>query len=310
MVAQPSSRMSGRDFALVTVICLAWAGNFLVSKLALREFPPLLFTALRLALLAALLGKFVKRPPEGQWPRMFAVAISNGVLHFGLSFWSLKLSKTLASPSILMQSHVPMAVVLAWWVRGERFHWRTGAAIGLSFVGVLVLGFDPAALASPTALVLMLISAFFLATGTVLMRGLRGMTVVSQQGWTAIFGVLPLLVASLVLEGDTGAAVRSASWVGWLGVGYAAVMASLVGHGLFYVLTQRHPVARVSPYLLATPLLATLLGVVFMHDKIGSRLLIGGAMVLSGVLVIALGSVSAARASQVSSSPPASPQSS
>jgi O-acetylserine/cysteine efflux transporter len=53
-------------------VCLAWAGNFLTSKLALLEFPPLLFTALRLCLLVLLLSAFIKRPPPGSgcaWPR-------------------------------------------------------------------------------------------------------------------------------------------------------------------------------------------------------------------------------------------------
>ena len=94
--------MGGRDLVLVTVVCLAWAGNFLTSKLALLEFPPLLFTALRLCLLAVMLAPFIKAPARGQWPRLAAVAICNGVLHFGLSFWSLSLSATLASPAIVM----------------------------------------------------------------------------------------------------------------------------------------------------------------------------------------------------------------
>ncbi|NLB13615.1 MAG: EamA family transporter, partial [Gammaproteobacteria bacterium] len=33
---------------LILAICLVWAVNFLTSALALRELPPLLFTALRL----------------------------------------------------------------------------------------------------------------------------------------------------------------------------------------------------------------------------------------------------------------------
>jgi len=59
------------------------------------------------------------------------------------------------------------------------------AAIALSFCGVLVLGFDSQVLAAPQTLVLMLVSAFFLALGTVLMRGLTGMGMIDQQGWTA-----------------------------------------------------------------------------------------------------------------------------
>jgi O-acetylserine/cysteine efflux transporter len=280
--------LGGRDLLLVALICLAWAGNFLTSKLALNEFPPLLFTALRLLLLCALLAPFVKRPAPGQWPRLAAVALCNGVLHFGLSFWSLSLSKTLASPAIVMQSYVPMAALLAWWWLGEKFHWRTGTAIAVSFAGVLVLGFDPVVLHSPKALLLMLVSAFFLALGTVLMRGLRGLDLFSQQGWTAIIGVLPLLLASWLLEPHPLEEIAAASWLAWFGVVYAALVASVLGHGLYYSLVQRHPVAQVTPYLLAAPLLATLLGIWLLGDQVGPRLWLGGAMVLGGVLAIAL----------------------
>lgn len=288
--------LGGRDLFLVGVVCLAWAVNFLTSKLALLEFPPMLFTALRLALLVVVLAAFLKRPEPGQWLRLIAVALCNGVLHFGLSFWSLKLSTNLASPAIVLQSYVPMASLLAWWVLGERFHWRTGAAIALSFLGVLVLGFDPSVLQSPLALVLMLISAFFLAVGTVLMRNLRGIDLYNQQGWTAVIGLAPLVVLSLCFEPGVGTAIANASWVAWIGVIYAAIGSSLIGHGIYYVLVQRHPVAQVTPYLLATPVLATILGMVFMHDQHGPRLWLGGAMVLGGVFIIGIRNLAKTRA--------------
>src|SRR5205814_1480902 len=111
---------------------------------------------------------------------------------------------------------------------GEKFHWRTGVAIATSFAGVLVLGFDPSVLQAPASLLLMLVSALFLALGTVLMRGLRGLDVFSQQGWTAIIGVVPLLLASFLLEPHPIEEIRSASWVAWFGVAYAALVASVV----------------------------------------------------------------------------------
>lgn len=280
--------LSLRDFALVLVIVVAWAGNFLTSALALREIPPFLFTALRFALLSLALLPFLKRPEPGQWPRLFAVALSIGVLHFGLSFSALKLAGDLSSPAIVMQSYVPMTALLGWVVLGERFGWRTGGAIALSFAGVLVLGFDPLVLDRPIALVLMLISALFLAVGTVLMKPLRGLDLFSQQGWMGLISLLPLLGASVVLEPGALARLPDVGWVAWAGAAYAAFAASLLGHGLFYVLVQRHPVAQVTPWLLLTPVLAVGLGVAFWGDRPGPRLLLGGAMVLGGVLVIAL----------------------
>jgi len=287
--------LGGRDLVLVLLICIAWALNFLTSAYALREIPPFLFTAVRLAILALLLGAFVKPPAPGQWPRLITVALCNGVLHFGLSFWALQLAGNLSSPAIVMQSYVPMAALLAWWWLGERFGWRTGLAIALSFAGVLVLGFDPMVFARPASLLLMLVSALFLAIGTVLMRPLKGLGMLSQQGWTAIIGLLPLLGLSALFEPGGFTALRDASWIGWGGAVYAALFSSLLGHGLYYALVQRHPIAQVTPWLLLTPVLAVMLGLLFYGDHPGPQLWIGGAMVLGGVLLIALRALARAR---------------
>jgi O-acetylserine/cysteine efflux transporter len=298
-----NDNMPARDIALVLLICIAWAFNFLTSALAMREIPPFLFTALRFALLAVPLVFFLKRPAPGQWPRLIAIVLCVGVLHFGLSFSALKLAGDLSSPAIVMQSYIPMTALLAWWVLGERFAWRTGIAIAVSFAGVLVLGFDPLVLDQPASLLLMLVAAALLAIGTVLMKGLRGMDVFSQQGWTAVMSVLPLLAISAWLEPGAIAQLPQASWVAWAGALYAAFLSSLLGHGLYYVLVQRHPVAQVTPWLLLVPVLAVALGIVFWGDRPGPRLWIGGAMVLGGVLIVALRAIAKSRTMPASETP-------
>jgi O-acetylserine/cysteine efflux transporter len=280
--------LPARDLALVLVIVVVWAVNMLTSALALRELPPFLYTALRFALLALPLLPFLRLPPRGQWPRLLAVCLSVGVLHFGTSFTALKLAGDLSSPAIVMQSYVPMTALLAWWWLGEGFGWRTGAAIALSFAGILVLGFDPLVLDRPLSVLVMLFAALCLAFGTVLMKRLQGVDMWSQQGWMAVLSLPPLLAISAAWEPGGFAMLREASWVAWFGAGFAAFAASLLGHGLYYVLVRRHPVAQVMPWLLLSPALAVALGIAFWGDRPGPRLWLGGAMVLGGVLVIAL----------------------
>ena len=230
----------------------------------------------------------MKKPPAGQWTRLFAASIFVGVIHFSTSFLALKLAGDLTSPAIVLQSYVPMSTVLAWWLLGEKIGWRTSSAIAISFLGVLVLGLDPHVLQKPDALAAMLASALALAIGTILMKGLRGLDVYSQQGWMAVFSLPPLLLLSAWLEPGAMASLPAASWVAWLGAAFAAYGASLLGHGLYYSLVQRHPVAQITPWLLLVPVFAMLLGVMFWGDQPGPRVLMGGAMVLSGVLVIAI----------------------
>lgn len=280
--------MSSRDLFYLLVICVAWAGSFLASGYGLQQIPPMMFAALRLGLLALLLAPFVKRPPPGQWPLLLALGLCNGTLNFALSLWSIRLAGDLSSPAIIQQCYVPMSALLAWWLLGERFGWRSALAIAVSFAGVLVLGFDPIVLDRPLSLLLMLGSGFVLALGTIVSRRLQGLDAISAQGWTAAIGVLPLLFASLLFEpGAATSVVRADAWA-WVSVVYAALISSLLGYGLYYVLVQRHPVAQITPYLLLSPVLAVALGIAFWGDRPGPKLLIGGAMVLGGVLLIAL----------------------
>lgn len=280
--------MNARDLVMILLLCLSWAGNFLTSALALRELSPLQFTSLRLLLVALLLIPFLKRPPRDQVPRLVAVCLLNGALHFGFSFWALKLAGDIASPAIVMQSYVPMSALFAWVILGEHFAWRTGLAIFISFAGILVLGFDPLVLDQPESLALMLVSSAFLALGTVFMRRLRGVDALGLQAWSAWIGVFPLMLLCGLIDDNPLQQILAAGSTAWLGVVYAAVIASILGHSLYYILVQRHPVAQLTPWFLITPVIAIALGILFWGDRPGPRLWLGGAMVLGGVFAIAL----------------------
>ncbi len=286
--------MSARDHVLVVLIVLVWAFNFLTSAVALDHFPPFLFTALRFAVVLAVLFPFLRAPADGYWGRLIVICLCNGALHFGLNFWALQLGG-ISLVAILLQSYVPMATVLAALFLGERIGWRTTAGVSLAFGGVLLLGFDPAAMQVPGAMLLSLAAALLLAIGTVAMRGLRGVHALQLQAWSAALGIPLLLAIALLFEGDLVGAVTSAAPVHWGGVIYSALFASIVGHGLLYFLVQRHPVSQITPFLLLTPVFAIALGLAFRGETPGALLYVGGAMVLGGVLVVALRSHARAR---------------
>lgn len=271
---------------LVLLVCLAWGGNFLASAVALLHFPPLLFTALRLAVVVVCLAPWLRALPRDQIGRVVAVAILNGALHFGLNFWALKAAGDISSTAIALQTYVPMSAVLAVWLLGERLSRRTVMGIVAAFGGVMLLGFDPLVLDAPIALGLTLTSAFTLALGTTLMRRMRGVGSIELQAWSAVIGIPLLVIGSLIFEHDQLQSIGSAGLSHWSGVLYSALIASIVGHGLLFWLVQRHPVSQITPYLLLAPMFAVALGVLVWGDEPGTRLWIGAIMVLAGVLLI------------------------
>lgn len=83
--------------------------------------------------------------------------------------------------------------------------------------------------------------------------------------------------------------LAAARRVGWGGVPYSAQFSSLLGHGLFYLLLLlRHPVAQVTPYLRLTPCWRLALAVLVWGDRWSPELWLSDAVMLSGVLVIAV----------------------
>ena len=283
-------------FGLVLLICLAWGGNFLASAYALKHFPPFLFTALRLAVVLVCLVPFLRPVARDMRVRLAVVALLSGALHFALNFWALARAGDISSVAIALQSYIPMSALLAVVLLGERIGWRTSAGIAIAFGGVLVLGFDPLVLDAPAALLMTLAAAFCLEVSTILMRGLRGVSLFELQAWTAALGLPFLVVVGFFIEPPAWPFIASASWRDWAGVLYSGLIASLVGHGLMYWLVQRHPVSEVTPYLLLAPVFAIALGVLVWGDRPGPKLVIGGAMVLLGVLIVALRGIARRRA--------------
>jgi len=277
-----------RDLLLILVICLVWAGNFIAAAQGMQHFSPFLFMILRFLMVFGLLAPFLRRPPPGQWPRLIGVCLSIGGLHFALLFWALARSADVSSVAIVQQTYIPISVLLAMGLMHERVGWKTLAAVGIAFLGVLVVGFDPLVLQQTDVLVIALASALFQALGSIYQRGLRGIGVLSFQAWTAVIALPLLLAATLVFEQGQLETIRTAQWQHWAAVGYSAVLASIVGHGLFFFLVQRHPVSSVMPYLQLTPVLAVAFGVFVWGDRPGARLLVGGMLVIVGILFITL----------------------
>lgn len=280
--------MKPQHFALAMVANLTWAYNFIAGKVGAEHFAPLFFTSLRFFLLAAVLAAWIKLPPRDQWPRVVAVALVMGVLHFSFMFAGLAIGDNISALAIAVQLYVPMAALLAMVFLGERVGWSRAGGIGIAFAGVLVIGFDAAVFKRLDALLLVVGAAFFMAVANTVVRGMRGVGVFVLQGWLALISAPILLVLSLLIEDGQTAALAAAGWREWGAVVYAAAGASLVGHGIVYYLLRRYSVSLTTPLFLMTPVLAVVFGVVLWGDVLSWRLTLGGALTIAGVALITL----------------------
>jgi O-acetylserine/cysteine efflux transporter len=283
---EPTS-LAGRDLALLIGMNLIWGLNLIASKIGVGQFPPIFFTALRFGALALFLVPMLK-VHRGQMVNLFAATMLTGPAAFALLFAGIFLAKDAATVAVATQLGVPFSTLLSVWLLGETIRWRRTLGIIMAFAGVVIIGFDPGVFERWEGLALVVMSSFMSALGLIFLKRLKGIAPLELQSWVAIVGGFVLLLLTLLLEKGQMDAVRNATWHGWAALAFTTVMSSLIAHTGWYYLVGRYPVTSLSPLTLLSPLFGIFFGVTLLDDQLTSRMLLGGAVTLIGVLIVVL----------------------
>lgn len=302
--------MPPRDLALLALVILAWGSNFSAMKIALAELPPFLFVGLRFAILLPLVALF---PRPAGWPAILAVGALINMGQFAFLFGAMAADASAGLASLLIQSQVPMTIVLAWAVYGERITRVQALGIALAVLGLagfgLVSGSATAGNITVLGLGLILCAALSWACGNLVLRRLPGVRMLPLFVWASLVPPLPMLALSVGLEGPTPLATLMAlSQTGWAAVLYVAIASTVVGYSIWGTLMSRHAAAMVTPFALLIPLVGVGSAALVLGERITWPEAMAGAVVLAGLTLAVLGPrLSARRKSRAASlqSPPA-----
>ncbi len=274
-----------RDLLLGLFVIAIWALNIIVIKVGVEELPPLLITTIRFMLVAALLVPFYP-VARAQLPFLLLLSVTFGSLHFALLFIGLEHAEA-GTGALLVQMGTPFATLLAVVFFKERLGPKRIVGLLLSFAGIAVIAGGPT-LPSPLPLTILLLSALGWAISQLLIKRGPPIAPLALAGWVALFAVPQVALGSWLFESGQWQAIKQASWVGWGAIIYTAVMSSIVAYGIWYTLLRRHPINRVIPMTLLTPVFAVGLGALLMGDSLGIHKLIGGGLVVSGIALIVI----------------------
>lgn len=275
--------MTFADLLLATLVMAIWGFNFVVAKLGVAEFPGLMLTGMRFALVAILLLPFY-RPSLKQLKPLALLSFTLGVVHFGLLFVGLQGIDAAAS-AIVIQLQVPFSALLAFFLFKERLGLGRLAGMALAFSGVVLLAGEPQRI-EYWGLVLVVISAFGFASSTMVMKSAGQMHPLAITGGVCALGAPQLFLLSALFEQDQLTRLTEAGFHGWGAVVYTAVFASIVAHSLWYKLVRRYPVNVIVPFSLLAPVLGILSGIAFLNEPFGLHKALGAASTLSGVALI------------------------
>lgn len=279
--------MKPQHFAFVLLIGLIWASNIIATREAVMVIPPLMAVALRFAILLIACISYVKIVP-GRMRLLIATAVITGAVQFGLAAISFKVAHNLSALAIAGQLGVPLSLLFAVVIDGERISWPRTIGILLAFAGVALLVFDPRIVDERLALLYTVGASICWAAGTLLFKRLTGVPVLTIYAWQALASLPVMLLASWLLEPGSFAALPDVplSAFGW--VAYTAIASSLIANAGMSWLLQRYPVSTITPLTLPTPLFAVAMVMLIYGTPLTPMMMAGGVLALAGVTIITL----------------------
>ncbi|PPG91792.1 EamA family transporter [Rathayibacter sp. AY1F3] len=284
------ARTSAIGAVLLAAVCFGTTGT--AQALGAAGVDPLLLGAARIvlggALLAALLGVEALRRRSRSRPTRAVVLLvvlgAVGVAAYQPAFFTGTAQNGVAVGTIVALGSAPAFTgLLEWLVLRTTPSPRWFASTALAAVGVVLLSGGgsggvtlPGLAASAGAGASY---ALYAVCGKLLLE--RGLSPVAAMG--AQFGAAALLALPFLLLGDPSRLSGSIPAVLWLGVATVAVAYTFFARGLRVL-----PAATVSTLTLLEPATATLLGVAVLGERLTTGAVLGVAVLVAAVLLLAV----------------------
>jgi len=275
-----------RDSLLASLVALIWGFNFIVIDWGMGGVPPLLFLAVRFVLVVLPAIFFVPRP-TASWRTVALVGTFMSLGQFSLLYGSMAAGMPPGLAGLVLQAQVIFTILLAAGVLKEiPTAWQvSGAVIGC--LGLVVVAAGRGGSTPLGALLLCIGASLSWGIGNVLSRASKVAGGLSLTVWSALVVPVPALALAFALNGPSGVRVgiESFGWHAVLSTVYTAVLASLVGYGIFNTLLSRNQPSAVVPWILLVPPVAIGSAWLCFGDRPNGAELIGGVVMLFGVLV-------------------------
>ena len=288
--ATTRARIDPRLILSLAALYLIWSSTYLAIRIALVELPPLLLASARFAAAGLVMLAIARRrgaawPSAAQWLRV----MPSGALLFlcGNGFVVLAEQSVSSGGAAVVCATMPLWTGVLAALGGERPTWREWLSLGIGFVGVLVLMGGPSLQGEPLHLVLVVLSPFCWALGSIVSR---------RQSRTSPAGSLLSSAMQMITGGGLLMVVglgrgerlpAHASAGAWLAVGYLLVFGSLIGFTAYnWLLRNARPVVATS-YAYVNPILAVVLGAVLTGEALGVTTLIANVLIV-GAIALAL----------------------
>ncbi len=282
--------MSPRDILTAILVVVLWGLSFIVIKWGVAVSPPLFLTALRFCF-AAVPAVFFLKPPKVKLSILVLYGLMTGVFQFGTVFVAIKFGMPAGLASLVVQTQAFFTIGFATLFLGERPGLAQAIGAAIALLGLVLIAAERLAGAALWPFLLTLASGAAWGVANIATKRAGRIDMLAYVAWSSLVSPLPLLLASLLLEGPAAdwAALAHGGWTLVGVVGFNSYAATLVGFGLWSMLLARYPASTVAPFSLLVPVVGIGGSVLLLGERVTLLEAIGSAVIFAGLLVNVVG---------------------
>ena len=278
-----------KHLLILLFIAIAHGSAFPVTKLVLNDsVPPILMASLRMGLVLLLLIPFWKfRIPEKKYfVSLVSFSISMGVMVYVFMTLALYYSSIISPVIVGSQLAIPFGILASAFMLNENISSKKWILIFTSFIGILIIFFDPKLANNFLGLFYAALMALSFGLAQVYSRHLKDLDVSLTNAFTGLFGFIILLILSFFIEGDAITNIKLININTWLLIFYQAVVVSLGAHLLMFYLYKFYTVGQIFPSYSLFPIFGIGLTFLIFGEVPTLLFLIGGIIVLGSVYLL------------------------
>ncbi len=284
-----------KAYLALIFICIVWGTTFLVIKIGVQYYPAFLFAGVRQAVagtilaIAALIINKQKDLSRANILRQMLVGFLMLAMGNGLVSWGEKYIPS--GVAALLCSLMPLFAVLLNLVSSKKEHFNMTIGTGLT-LGIIGVGFifrqniaDLGNTAYLAGMIATIIATCSWAVGsTINKKHGNPVNPFFNSGLQQLFGGLIMLVVSPFIEDYSGMQLWHPD--GLLALAFLIIFGSVIAYAAYMYALSTLPVGVATLYAYVNPLIAVIVGYIFMNEPLNIYTAVAFITIVASVLLV------------------------